>query len=84
MTLAPRYRAAKYGTFASDEDYKMTVSKLSPQPRCYQHGQEVQSFGTMRLLPVALSAETRIESAQLLNRVLADTTILHALYKKHH
>ena len=84
MTLAPRYRAAKYGTFVSDEDYKMTVSKLSPQPRMYQHGQEVQPFGTMRLLPVALSAETRIESAQLLNRVLADTTILHALYKKHH
>ena len=45
---------------------------------------EAQPFGTMRLLPFALSAGTRIESAQLLNRVLADTTILHAIYKKHH
>src|SRR5688572_21841804 len=62
----------------------MTVSKLSPQPRLHQHGQDVQRFGTIRLLPVALSAEARGESAQLLNRVLADTTILHALYKKHH
>src|SRR5688572_14274292 len=62
----------------------MTVSKLSPQPRMHQLGPEVQRFGTFRLLPVALSAETRIESGQLLNRVLADTTILHALYKKHH
>ena len=62
----------------------MTVSKLSPQPRMHQLGPEVQRFGTVRLLPVALSAKTRIESAQLLNRVLADTTILHALYKKYH
>jgi starvation-inducible DNA-binding protein len=62
----------------------MTVSKLSPQPRMHQLGPEVQRFGTVRLLPVALSAETRIESGQLLNRVLADTTILHALYKKYH
>jgi starvation-inducible DNA-binding protein len=49
-----------------------------------QQGQEVQRFGTIRLVPIALSAEARIESAQLLNRILADTTILHALYKKHH
>jgi starvation-inducible DNA-binding protein len=62
----------------------MTISKLSPQPRLRQVGQEVQRFGALRLLPIALSAETRGESAQLLNRVLADTTILHALYKKHH
>jgi starvation-inducible DNA-binding protein len=62
----------------------MTALKLSPQPRLSQHGAEVQRFGTVRLLPLALSAETRSESAQLLNRVLADTTILHALYKKHH
>jgi starvation-inducible DNA-binding protein len=62
----------------------MTVSRLSPQPRLSQHGAEVQRFGTLRLLPVALSAEARAESAQLLNRLLADTTILHALYKKHH
>jgi starvation-inducible DNA-binding protein len=62
----------------------MTVSRLSPQPRLSQHGAEVQRFGTLRLLPVALPAEARAESAQLLNRLLADTTILHALYKKHH
>jgi starvation-inducible DNA-binding protein len=36
------------------------------------------------LLPIALSAEARGESAQLLNQILADTTILYALYKKHH
>ncbi len=62
----------------------MAVSKISPQPRLRQHGAEVLRFGTIRLLPVALAAEARGESAQLLNRVLADTTILYALYRKHH
>jgi starvation-inducible DNA-binding protein len=58
--------------------------RLSPEPRHAQQGEEIQRFGTLRLLPVALSAEARGESAQLLNRILADTTILYALYKKHH
>ena len=57
---------------------------LSPQPHLAQHGQEVQPFGTLRLVPIALSADARMESVQLLNGILADTTILYALYKKHH
>ena len=57
---------------------------LSPQPHLGQHGKEVQPFGALRLVPIALSAEARMESVQILNRILADTTILHALYKKHH
>ena len=35
-------------------------------------------------LPIALSAEARGESAQLLNEILADTMILYSMYKKHH
>ncbi|HEY3524542.1 MAG TPA: DNA starvation/stationary phase protection protein [Candidatus Limnocylindrales bacterium] len=61
-----------------------TLSTLSPEPHLGQHAKEVQRFGTLRLAPIALSAAARAESAQLLNRILADTTILHALYKKHH
>jgi starvation-inducible DNA-binding protein len=49
-----------------------------------QRAPELQRFGSLRLLPIALSAEARRESAQLLNQILADTTILYALYKKHH
>jgi starvation-inducible DNA-binding protein len=56
----------------------------SPQPRLGQRAPELQKFGTLRLLPIALSAEARGQSAQLLNEILADTTILYALYKKHH
>jgi starvation-inducible DNA-binding protein len=62
----------------------MTIPRLSPQPHLSQRGDEVQRFGTLRLLPIALPAEARAESTQLLNGILADTTILQALYKKHH
>jgi starvation-inducible DNA-binding protein len=45
---------------------------------------EVQRFGTLRSLPIALDAKARAVNADLLNEILADTTILYALYKKHH
>src|SRR5207253_10203568 len=47
-------------------------------------GQEVQRFDALRSLPIGLSDDVRSESCKLLNRVLADTSILYALYKKHH
>jgi starvation-inducible DNA-binding protein len=59
-------------------------TRHSPQPHLAQRGREVQKFGAVRLLPIALSAEARTESAQLLNQVLADTMILYSMYKKHH
>ena len=44
----------------------------------------MQRFGTVRLFPLGLSQEARLYSAERLNRILANTQILHALYKKHH
>ena len=38
----------------------------------------------MRLFPLALSHDARMYSCERLNKVLADTQILYALYKKHH
>lgn len=63
-----------------------TTSKLAApsQPWLHQHGHELQAFGTVRHFPVALPAATRLYSCQRLNRLLADTQVLHALYKKHH
>src|SRR5881409_1171698 len=57
---------------------------LSPEPRFARTGAEIQQFGSLRLLPVALAAEARMGSCQILNEILADTMILYALYKKHH
>jgi starvation-inducible DNA-binding protein len=54
------------------------------QPLLHQRGEEIQRFGQMRLLPIALAHEARTESCQLLNQVLADSIILYNLYKKHH
>jgi starvation-inducible DNA-binding protein len=56
----------------------------SPEPRLAPTGEEIQRFGSLRLLPIALPAEARLQSCQVLNVILADTMILYALYKKHH
>jgi starvation-inducible DNA-binding protein len=58
--------------------------ELSPEPRLAPKGEEVQRFGTLRFLPIALERVARTESCRLLNGILADTMILYALYKKHH
>ncbi|TCC00509.1 DNA starvation/stationary phase protection protein [Micromonospora zingiberis] len=59
-------------------------ARSDSQPRLHQHGREIQAYGTVRQLPVALSYDARMYSCERLNRVLADTRILHSLYKKHH
>ena len=62
----------------------MATARLSPEPHLAQRGKEVQRFGALRLLPIASAPRRATRAAQLLNRILADTTILHAMYKKHH
>lgn len=54
------------------------------QPMLHELGVEIQDFGTMRLLPIALSHDVRAQSCEELNRILADSQILYGLYKKHH
>lgn len=67
----------------------MTTAEKTPKPRSsqpwlHQKGREIQEYGTVRQLPVGLSYNARMYSCQRLNQVLADTQILHSLYKKHH
>jgi len=57
---------------------------VSSQPWLHQRGVQVQEFGTVRQFPIGLSYDARMYSCERLNQVLADTQILHALYKKHH
>jgi starvation-inducible DNA-binding protein len=54
------------------------------QPACYQQGHEIQKFGALRSLPIALDTAARSASCELLNQILADSHILYSLYKKHH
>jgi starvation-inducible DNA-binding protein len=58
--------------------------RVSPEIRAPRNPREVQPFGHLRMAPVGLPARARAESCRLLNEILADTTILYALYKKHH
>ncbi|MFE9421468.1 Dps family protein [Kitasatospora sp. NPDC006697] len=57
---------------------------MTSQPRLHQHSPEIQKFGTVTQLPIALAHDTRQYSCQRLNRILADTQFLYAMYKKHH
>ena len=59
-------------------------SRPSPEPRLGQDAPELQRYGTLRQLPIALSAQARSDSCRLLNEILSDSMVLAALYKKSH
>jgi starvation-inducible DNA-binding protein len=50
----------------------------------FQTARELQPFGHLVKLPIALSEKTCTESVENLNQILADTITLRDLYKKHH
>jgi starvation-inducible DNA-binding protein len=49
-----------------------------------QHAHEIQPFGHLVRMPIALSGHACKESVDNLNQLLADTMTLRDLYKKHH
>src|SRR3954471_8775338 len=49
-----------------------------------QRAHEIQAFGSVVPMPIALAEDTRRASADNLNQLLADTITLHDLYRKHH
>jgi starvation-inducible DNA-binding protein len=54
------------------------------RPFVNQKAHEIQAFGHVTRLPIALSQKTAEQSVENLNQVLADTITLRDLYKKHH
>ncbi len=66
----------------------MTATRPGPapssQPRLFQRGPVIQEFGTVKQFPLGLSYDARMFACEQLNLVLADTQVLHALYKKCH
>ncbi|MCP2325276.1 starvation-inducible DNA-binding protein [Hamadaea flava] len=77
--MATTKKAAKAAT-------KATAKKAgrSSQPRLGQVSSEIQKFGSVVELPIGLSYDARMYSCERLNRILADTQVLYALYKKYH
>src|ERR1700757_3100158 len=56
----------------------------SAAPLTGQRAHEIQAFGSLVPMPIALAENTRRASADNLNQLLADTITLRDLYKKHH
>jgi starvation-inducible DNA-binding protein len=56
----------------------------NPQPILAQRGREIQAYGALTRLPLALDEKACAASVAALNQVLADTMSLRDLYKKHH
>jgi starvation-inducible DNA-binding protein len=54
------------------------------KPHLHQQAPEIQPFGHIVRLPIALSERTCRQSIENLNQLLADTMTLRDLYKKHH
>lgn len=71
------------------EDTRTRISQLNEgtqraKPVLHQHAREIQPYGKIAKLPIALD-ETACEiSVNNLNQVLADTMTLRDMYKKHH
>jgi starvation-inducible DNA-binding protein len=53
-------------------------------PLVHQKGHEIQPYGHLIRLPIALDESVCAESVANLNQLLADTITLRDLYKKHH
>jgi len=82
--MATTNRRSRSTAHGSSNGNGSSRRRVSPQPRLGQTAQELQRFGALRQLPIALSAEARTESCQLVNEILADSMVLAALYKKAH
>ncbi len=54
------------------------------QPQYKVEYREIQPFGTLKDLPIALEGNARAQSVATLNQMLADTMTLRDMYKKHH
>jgi len=63
----------------------MKESALSKAPRAAAPPPyEIQAFGALASMPIALAESTRQEGVDNLNQLLADTITLRDLYRKHH
>src|SRR5712691_424809 len=54
------------------------------RPLVHQNAREIQAYGKIAKLPIALDEKTCATSVETLNQILADTMTLRDLYKKHH
>jgi starvation-inducible DNA-binding protein len=61
-----------------------TDVSVEAQPQYKVEYREIQPYGTLKKLPIALEDNARAQSVATLNQVLADTMTIRDMYKKHH
>src|SRR6202049_4998177 len=76
MTTKADKRSASYGQIESGTE--------RARPILHQNAREIQPYGKIAKLPIALDEKVCAASAENLNQVLADTMTLRDLYKKSH
>jgi len=54
------------------------------RPILHQKAREIQPYGKLTPMPIALDEKVRAQSVENLNQLLADTMTLRDMYKKHH
>jgi starvation-inducible DNA-binding protein len=54
------------------------------RPILHQKAKEIQPFGKLTPMSIALDEKVRAQSVENLNQILADTITLRDMYKKHH
>ncbi len=75
-TKTARRRALTYS--------QVEAGAQAARPVLHRKGQEIQLYGKIAKLPIALDEKVCAASAENLNQLLADTITLRDLYKKHH
>ena len=70
--------------FKSDSRANSQAGAERSRPVLHQHAREIQPYGKIAKLPIALDESTCAQSVENLNQVLADTITIRDLYKKHH
>ena len=63
---------------------KQQTTTTEAQPQYKVEYREIQPYGTLKKLPIALEDNARQQSVETLNQVLVDTMTLRDMYKKHH
>src|SRR6266849_4273930 len=64
--------------------HQLEAGTKQARPIQHQHAAEIQPYGKIAKLPIALDEKTCATSTENLNQLLADTMTLRDMYKKHH
>ena len=63
---------------------QLEAGTKTARPVQHQHAAEIQAYGKIAKLPIALDEKVCAASVENLNQLLADTMTLRDMYKKHH